>query len=232
MNKIKLLHDITKTMKEKELFNGTLQVDCAKDQVTVFQMDNSFTKNLSTGLTKANIKTDMNYEGKSFKHESSTEFTHPEGFKVHCHSHGHFFKRKHPHFDQPLPCGHEHGGLRGIFSMLSFALDILNRTEVEEQADQSYRITLTMDELPKNLPTKFSHRFNDQSGKHSEYSEFHKHCLMQEFHDLENPSLTLVALVNKDYAVECINIIFSGTKVDENKENHTLKLKADLTLAD
>jgi hypothetical protein len=67
--------DIAKTMKEKDVFNGSLQLECVKDQTTVFQMDNDFSKNTSTGQMKANIKTEMNYDGKNFKHESSTEFT-------------------------------------------------------------------------------------------------------------------------------------------------------------
>lgn len=227
MNKIKLLYDISKTMKEKDILNGTGQAECLKDQATVFQMDTSFSKNLATGLTKAAIRTEMNYDGKSFKHESSTEFTHSGD----CLHHGHGLRGRHRHGEHSLPCGHEHSGLRGVFSMLALALDTLNRTEVEEQADQSILITLETDQLPKKVHERMAFRFQQDHGQEQEHGHFHKHCLMKEFHALENPNLTLTARVNRNNEIESIDLLLGGKNTDEAQASHDLELKAKITFS-
>lgn len=94
MNKIKLMYSIAKTMKEKDHFNGSLQVECIKDPAKLFQMTNEFSKDLSSGMAKARIKTEMDYAGKSFKHESSNEFSHTQNL----HRHESFFKGRHARF--------------------------------------------------------------------------------------------------------------------------------------
>ncbi|KUO64140.1 MAG: hypothetical protein APF84_08510 [Gracilibacter sp. BRH_c7a] len=235
MNKIKLMYDIAKTMKEKELFNGSLQVECVKDLSTVFQMNNEFSKDLSTGLTKANIKTKLDYEGKSFKHESSTEFTHPWN----SHPHGHRNKGKHPHFYHFRhcgngQCGHGHSGLKGIFSGLTFAFDLLNRTEITEQPDNTILMTLEMDQLPKELQKMLTHKFKEEYGEEQEQegtyrTHHHGHSLMKELHALENPSLKLISRINKNNEIESIDVTLSGKQIDDQQEIHVLNLNAKIT---
>lgn len=109
MNKIKLMYDVVKTMKEKELINGNLTVEGTKDQVQFVRFANEFQRNLLTGDVKAKISTQLDVEGKKVKHESSTEFTlnhNRQGmfhhFGMHMHEHhrlhhsgqGHSFKDK------------------------------------------------------------------------------------------------------------------------------------------
>lgn len=162
MNKIKLMYDIAKAMQEKELLNGTLQAECTKDDTVIFRMDNAFTHEAS-GLTKANIKMAMNDEGKQFKHESTTEFTHPQGFHRHgCHSrhharHFHQFHQVH----HPSMCEQGPGGFKGFFFGMTTAFDILNRTTAEEQSDGTVLLTLEMNELPNVLKTKLAQRFGE-----------------------------------------------------------------------
>lgn len=202
MNKIKLMYDIAKTMKDKEAFNGALQVECRKNEETVFQADNAFFQDLTTGLTSLKIRTEADYAGRRFKHESSTEFVHPGGGfcgrRSGAHASGctHGFAGKRPHF-HPMHSrgghgygGHGQGGLKGLFSGLTLALDLLNRTEVEEQADNTFLVTLKMTELPEELRKILSHKshhgsfrqhgahFRGESGGHG-----HEHSAYDHEHD-------------------------------------------------
>ena len=58
--------------------HGVLTAEAQKDRVNIFTIRNEFDKNLQTGLTKAKISTEIDYEGKMVKHESNTEFTLPQ----------------------------------------------------------------------------------------------------------------------------------------------------------
>lgn len=235
MNKIKLMYDISKTMKEKNLFNGSLQVECVKDNATIFQMDNEFSKDLSTGLTKVDIKTKLDYEGKSFKHESSTEFTHPRN----SHPHGHRHKGNHPHFYHFRhcgngKCGHGHGGLNGIFSGLTFAFNLLNRIEITEQPDNTIRMTLEMDQIPNELQKMLTHKFRQGYGEEQEHegthrTRHHARSLIKELHALEEPSLKLISRINKNNEIESIDVTLSGKQIDDQQEIHVLNLNAKIT---
>ncbi|MEG6523285.1 hypothetical protein [Desulfotomaculum sp. 1211_IL3151] len=221
MNKIKLMYSIAKTMKEKDHFNGSLQVECIKDQAKLFQMTNEFSKNLSSGMVKARIKTEMDYAGKSFKHESSNEFSHGQN----PHRHEGFFKDRHARFHHGC-CGHF--GLKDFFSKLTLALDLLERIKVEEQPDNTTRMTLELDELPKELQA-LKHSFRKEHRQGQEYHRHHhEHCLMKELHALENPNLALLATINKKNELECIDLKLSGKQAGGLEENHTLNIHAKL----
>ena len=223
MNKIKLMYNIAKTMKEKILFQGSLQVACVKDQATVFQMDNEFSKNLSSGLTKTTIKTEMDYEGKNFKHESSTEFTHAKD----CHRQSHFLKGRHHHFHH-RGCGHF--GPTRFFSKLTLALDLLNRIKVEEQSDNTTLMTLEIDELPTELQALKDQFMEKHSQEQESPTHHHRHCLVKELQALENPHLTLVSTINKNNELADAVLTLSGKQTGTLGENHTLTINAQLTL--
>lgn len=221
MNKIKLMYDIAKTMKEKEIFNGFLQAECIKDSTTIFHMENEFSKNLTTGLMVAKIKTEMDYQGKRLKHESNTEYTHlSKSQSKGC------FRGRHPHFHH-----RGHGGLKSLFTGLTLALDILNRTKVEVQTDNSNVITLEIDELPKELQGLKQH-FIENHGHGHVHENHHHHglCLMKEFHALESPKLILTAHINKNNEIETVDILLSGKQQGSLDEGHSLNLKAKLKL--
>ncbi|MDO7785904.1 hypothetical protein [Desulforamulus aquiferis] len=219
MNKIKLMYDIAKTMKEKEVFNGFLQVECAKDSTAIFHMENEFSKNLTSGLMVAKIKTEMDYQGKTFKHESNTEYTQlSKSQSKGC------FRGRHPHFHH-----RGHGGLKGLFTGLTLALDILNRTKVEPQTDNSNLITLEMNELPKELQELKQHFMESHGHGHAHENHQHGHCLMKEFHELQNPKLILTAQINKNNEIESVEILLSGKRQGSLDEGHSLNLKAKLT---
>ena len=94
MNKIKVLYDVFKTMKEKEVFKGNVKLEAAKGDVKVLSFSNEFETNTKSGETKANINVDLDAEGKKVKHESNSEFNIKDcphhGFHrgMHKHKHG------------------------------------------------------------------------------------------------------------------------------------------------
>ena len=74
MNKIKLMYDVVKTLKEKEVLKGSVKAEARKNEVKVFRLEKEFEKNTLSGQVKSKISTELDYEGKTVKHESSTEF--------------------------------------------------------------------------------------------------------------------------------------------------------------
>lgn len=64
MNKIKVLYDVFKTMKEKEVFKGKLKFEATKGEVKVLSFSNEFETNTKNGETKAAINVDFDAEGK------------------------------------------------------------------------------------------------------------------------------------------------------------------------
>jgi hypothetical protein len=227
MNKIKALYDIAKTMSEKDLVSGTFRAELLKDQDTVFQMDNDFSRDKVSGTIKAKILTQANYEGKSFKHESCTEFTHPGD--LHHHQHG---CRPHPHFEHFHHHGAGgHGGLKGVWSGLALALDFLNKTNVEEQPDHTLLITFQADEIPKELLNKLCQKLEAEHGH--EHSHEHlpaKESLKKELQALQNANLQLVSRINPNNEIEHVEITLNGKKTGEDGETNSLVFKAQVTL--
>lgn len=73
MNKIKVLYDVVKVMRDKDAYNGVIEAAVSKDEVQVFRFNNEFSKDLAAGWTKARITTVIDHNGKQIKHESTTE---------------------------------------------------------------------------------------------------------------------------------------------------------------
>ena len=115
MNKLKLMYDVVTTMKDKEVFNGTLQLTGNHGGVKVVDFWNEFEKNTATGQVKTKIRAELNHDGKQVKHESCTEFTNPccdhkfHSFEMHCH---HFARQPHGHLNWHQH-GHPHGQMHG-----------------------------------------------------------------------------------------------------------------------
>lgn len=75
MNKIKLLYDVFKTVKSKEVFTGVFKAEIEKDQMKVFAIQNEFEKNLSTGQIKSKVNAEADYVGRTVGDEYHGRFT-------------------------------------------------------------------------------------------------------------------------------------------------------------
>ena len=215
MNKIKLLYDVVKTLREKDVLRGVATGQVQKDQVRIFYAKNEFEKNLLTKHTKANITTEVDYEGKQVKHQSITEFTNC------CHDGHHHKLFKHMHSGC---CG----GLKQKLTKLAFVLQLLNSLKAEEQSDKSTLVTLEITELPEDIKAMLQEKMSIDGSCQQHGS----HCFRKELCSIEKGNFSLAMSVNKDNEIEKIVIIFEGTQRNEQDEQHALSINAELQLSE
>jgi hypothetical protein len=234
MNKIKVLYDVVKTMKGKEVFKGTLKVDGKKGGEKFIGIVNEFERNVSEGRMKSKLNTEFNCGDKSFKHESSTDFNMGgEGF----HGHHGFMKHMHQHRHGNM----KFGGPREGLSKLGFALGILNSIQLEEKEDKSAILRLNLVDLPEDMKEMFQEKMkkgNFHEGH--ENSEFHKNFdgenfkghkeFMKQLHGMTNPNVEINVFINAYSEVEKILITAAG-KVNTDSAEKDIDLKAELNLA-
>jgi len=216
MNKIKLLYDVVKTMRNKEVVNGILTVKVSKAEANLFSLRNEFEKNLLTGQTKAKINTELDYEGKTVKHDSNTEFTIPASGDCRCHE---FFARLHQ--SHSTCCA---GRLKDKFSRLLFALGVLNALQTEEQADKTMIISLNAKDLPEDVKTLLCEKMSRASECHQ-----HGHGFLKEFCAADNLDFALNIFVNKNYETDKIVISVVGSQKDEHNAPYDLTARAEVS---
>ncbi|TCL76403.1 hypothetical protein EDC14_1002162 [Hydrogenispora ethanolica] len=119
MNKVQLMYDVVKALREKQVLQGAFQVEGRKDGAAVFHLATEFEKNTATGECRSKIRTEYDYEGRRLKHESETELNLPEfqgpwpgrcGLMRHWHDHCSMMLHGHDHCSMMLR-GHDHGGM-------------------------------------------------------------------------------------------------------------------------
>jgi hypothetical protein len=214
MNKLKVLYDVVKTMKNKEAFNGNLAVQVHKDDVQLFSLRNEFEKNLLTGQTKAKINTELDYEGNIVKHQSNTEFTTTCGGECRHHE---FLRHLHP----------SHGtgckGLKGKLSKIACALSILSALETKELEDKTILISLNAADLPEDTRALFCEKLSQAGSCHS-----HRHGFAKEFCESADLDFVITININKAYEAEKIVVTLVGTKKDEQNAPHDLTARAEV----
>lgn len=229
MNKIKLIYDVVKAMKEKEVFNGTLSVECQKDQVKVFSFVNEFEKNTANGQVKAKIRTEVDYEGRQMKHESNTEFN-----LQHCN--GGSFQGAKKHWCCLHHNSEEGKGCQGIKAKLNkFALilKILNDIKVEELEDKSAIMSIDLSEIPGEMKKAIQERM-----EHGPIGENHKkiivgqhnHCFIKELCTTKDAKIECQIKITKDKEIEKVELKIEGKHHGENNATHVLNAKIELCL--
>lgn len=209
MNKIKVLYDVVKAMREKDAYNGVIEAEVSKDEGRVLQFSNEFTKDLASGWTKARVTTVVDHDGKQVKHESTTEFHQKDGH------HGGAFER----------CGHFHGrmrqeyfyrehaglsgsGLKGKLDRLLAVLSALNNLKVVE-ADKGLLLSLDICDLPEELKHNILERI-----KH------HRHAPTPGFKGIRSvENGTVECKVNQKNEIETIELKLRGKYLGENDEH-------------
>jgi hypothetical protein len=216
MNKIKLLYDVTRAMKNLEKIEGVLQLKVHKDEEEVFSLRNSFEKN-EEGKSRTTVLSVLTLDGGQVTRESTTEFDLPGR----CH-HGPGMLRNmfHEHHGEDRRCG-----VKGIFSRLSLALGILNSLEVEEKGDGTAVVSLNLSEAPGELRAALLEKLQC---KHDCLTQ---HGFLKECHQVETLNGALVMAVNKDRAIETITVNLGSMARDEKSGPHTLAASAQVQFA-
>ncbi len=222
MNKIKVLYDVAKVMREKDAFNGVIEVKASKDDVEIFYLNNEFSKDMAGGLTKAKITTVVDHDGKQLRHESTTEFSHQkhnEEGPWGCHNHRHFPMHKdHDHFHMHH-AGMRGCGLKGRLDHLLAVLNALNNVKIMEQEDKSLLLSLDLTDIPDDLKQNIQQRVMERH---------HDHFGMKGFRSIEKGNLE--CRINKNNEVESIKLNLDG-KLCENDEDHAVVCAAAVSFA-
>jgi hypothetical protein len=200
MNKIKVLYDVVKTMKKKEMVNGIINLEVVKGETKVVSFINEFSRNAVNGDVKAKISNEINIDGKKVKNEINSEFNMKD-----C---------PHHKFHHGMHMQHGHK-----FSKALFILNALNNLKVEEKDDKSI-LSLDLNEVlkeGKEIRAEFEKKTEGSEDKN--IFEPHKHHeFMKQFLCSEYKDAVLNITVNKNNEVEKIEISANG----ENNINGSL----------
>jgi hypothetical protein len=225
MNKIGLLYDVVKALKEQEKFEGTLQVTVNKDQTKIFGMESEFLKNLQTGAVRSKVKTAFDCDDRQMKHESQTEFNLKDWHGFHGCGHHHGMPHRLQH----------HGQGRGVkegLQRLAFGLQLLNQLKVEEQADQSLVLTVSSKDLPAELRQEIAEHV-------SRHHQFHQRVesapgrggdCWSLFHQVTDPEVELCVFIKPNKQVEKLILVVNGTGQDDQGKETSIEGKLELDL--
>ncbi len=224
MNKIKIIYDVVKKMKDKNSIKGTFKADGMKDQEKIFSVNSAFERNNLDGQTKGKTNIETNFDGKKMKLENSIDFQ-GEG----CHGHRDFGKHMHPFHNHHH--GEHVGGLKDGLSKITAMLGILSSIKIEEKEDGATILSLESINIPEDIKNgmhemmKHRHEHNEQTGSNHQH-----HMCMKEFHDMENADFILVVSINKDSEIDKITIDANGEQKNDQNETHDMKLAVELSL--
>jgi hypothetical protein len=201
MNKIKVLYDVIKTMKKKEVINGIVNLEVVNGETKVVSFSNEFTRNTVSGEVKAKISKEINVDGNKVKQEINTELNIKE-CPIHKFHHG------------------EHMRHGNKFSKALFMLNALNNLKAEERED---KIVLSLDlkevfREGKELSAEFNRPNQECEGNHKfgphKQPEFIKKLLSAEYKDA-----VLNVTINKSSEIEKIEISANGENVINGSMN-------------
>lgn len=216
MNKIKFLYDVVSTMRAQNEVTGTATAEVQKDQQKIFFVKNQFQKNFLTKQTKATITTEIDYDGKEVRHQSTTE----------CLNHPHAAMHHHRGFGHMMHHGMGHRSLKTKLNKLAFALHLLNNVQIEEQENKTFLITLEVKELPDELKTFFKEQMEQAEHHHKRH-----HGFIKDFCSLGKGVLSFAMTVHEDYTIEKISVTFDGLQNKSQAESHEVNLIGNLQLA-
>lgn len=213
MNKIKLLYDVTRTMKNLEKIDGLLQLKVSKDQKELFQLRNKFEKN-EGGMTVSSV---LNLDRGQVTRESTTEFD----FAGRCqHGPGMLRRMFHGRRDEERCCG-----IKAMFGKLSLAFGILNSLEVEEKEEGKASLSLDLAQAPEELRRALQEKLQYKNDCLS------RHGFLRECHQVQSLTGVLAVTINKDRVIETMTVDLNSTGLDENKEAHTMAAAAEVQFA-
>jgi hypothetical protein len=218
MNKIKVLYDVVKTMKEKEVLKGNIKLEAVKGEMKVLSFSNEFETNTKNGETKANINVDLDTEDKKVKHKSHSEFNIKD-----C-PHHRFHRGMHMHNHGINMHGiHGHGGIKGGLSKIAFMLNLLNNVQVEEK-DEKAIISLQLKEVLKEIKDMHKEFYKGMDNekvmehirqmKEGSGEDFKKHHeFIKKLLFSEDSETLLKIYANKNNEVEKIEISSKGENI-------------------
>lgn len=201
MNKIKILYDVVKVMKEKEIVKGIANLEVVKSEIKVVSLTNEFSRDTVSGDIKAKISKEINLEGNKVKQETNIESNVKE----------HPIHKFHPR---------AHMGHGNKFQKILFALNALNNLKAEEKEDKTI-LSIDLKEVlkeGKELRAKFQENNGGLEGKQGFGP--HKHPeFIKKFFSAEYKDAVLIVVVNKASEIERIDVLANGDNIISGSVN-------------
>lgn len=233
MNKLKFLYDVVKTMKAKDSVKGVLMVEASRDRNKVLDVQTEFEKNTVTGAKRSKIKAEYDCDGKTLRHESSTEVTGGECQGWHGRMHQGLKNHIHQHFHQ-AHTGCKCGGMKEVLGRIGFMLQLLQIMKLEETADKSVVLSINFNDFPDEIKQGICEKLKQHrvmAQEHLKPEWFKGTCCMVDLHQMEELQLELSAIIKPSYEIEKMILVLDGVKQNEDQTQTEVALKVELDLA-
>ena len=221
MNKIKVIYDVARKMKDKSKVKGLLTAEGFKGQDKILSVSNTFEKGMQDGRTTGKINIEADCNGKKMKIENSIDF---EGNAC-CTHHGWM---KHMH-----NCHHgkmHEADFKEKWCRLTTMLGLLSSIKIDEKEDGSTLIALESSNIPEELKKGLEDKMKACHEQHKAMLMNNGHAMcMKEFHQLTNIDFILNIAINKNSEVEKITVNVKGDHQDGENGKQPMKLSADLS---
>lgn len=222
MNKLKVIYDVVRKMKDKDSIKGVLMAEGTKDQIKIFEVNNTFEKDIKTGQCKGKTNIEADCNGKKVKIENNIEMQGMEEGNHCC-----FMKHMHSFHNK---CHHEHRGLHDGFKKLTAIFGILGSVKLDEKEDKTVELSLNSADIPEEVKNAIHEKIKEAREQHKHMEEDQHHLCMKQFHDMDDKNFAISILINKDREIEKVMANIKGTKKDEQDGSHDMSLKAELSL--
>ena len=216
MNKLKLLYDVARTMKNLEKIDGVLQVNVRRDQDEVFSLRKKFEIDEAM-RNRIEEAPGPDLDGGHGMRGRDAEF----GFPGHW-GPGHAMAHRMFHRHHDARGGR---GIKGAFTRLSFLFGILGSLKIEEKENGTAVVSLNLSEIPEDLSAMLLEKIQSGNG------HFQHRGFLRKLRQVEKLDGILVMTVTKDRAVEAITINVDSTGLDEKSGRHTMAAFAEVQFA-
>lgn len=215
MNKIKVIYDAVRKMKNKDSIKGTLKVEALRDQDKIFENSYSFERNGQGCKVKGKTMLEADCDGKKIKLENTIDLL-KEGRCEHQHFHHHM--------------AHD-CCMKGGPGSITTVLGILSSIRLEEKEDGSAVLSLEAADMPEDLKADICEAMK-QCHTHRAAVEGSKeqHMCMKELHGMEVTDFALKVVINKSSGIEKVTIDLKGEKKHGEAGKQQMKLAAELCL--
>lgn len=219
MNNIKLLYNVFKTMKDKDVFKGALNVEVIKNGEKALSLNKEFETNTLTGDAVVKLNTEANIDGNRVKSENSMEFNIRDSKHHKFHEMHHHIMHKHHGIGvdgNDDGCGHF--GIKQGLGRITFILNILNNLKSEEK-ENGILLNLDLKDIIKEVKASKAEGCKEIS--ESEKVHGH-HEFIKKFFSEEYEEAYLNVWINKNNEVEKAVVFAKG--IEDTNFNAVLNL--------
>lgn len=218
MNKLTVLYNLMKHMKETEVFNGSAAVEARLDDTVLGTMNSEF--GCAPGHCEKKVEIRFGEEVLKFEHQGTE--------KIHgklCGPHGHF------HHQHTGSCC----GPKGKFGKAMFMLKMLDKTELQELEDGGKILSLELnaEEFPAHMKEHMKDQCCGMSEKEccGDHEKIHRWmtscgCMDMDFSTLEPQAVSLKVTLKPDGSPLEMNAVISAGVKDKQGQAHSITLSA------